>query len=187
MTNLRNKIIKFDFGFTLIELLVVISIIGLLSSVVLASVTTSRKRAIDTSKLQALLQIKNALYIYSVANGGFPGATYYSVSAYEGPPVLPYAWSVFQTVLGNSIILPKDPVINNGSQFYFYTNDFVPGSISSYSSDTDAGGTNPDTCAHKKLLIATVSETGKSLRQDCKFNPATLGAVYPSAIIILVD
>jgi len=39
-------------GFTLIELLVVISIIGLLSSVVMSSVNTARKRADDTQRNQ---------------------------------------------------------------------------------------------------------------------------------------
>jgi prepilin-type N-terminal cleavage/methylation domain-containing protein len=46
-------------GFTLIELLVVISIIGLLSSVVLASLSTARGRAIDSKLIQLAGQLQN--------------------------------------------------------------------------------------------------------------------------------
>ncbi len=51
-------------GFTLIELLVVISIIGLLSSVVLASVTKVRDRARVVSRLASANQIYTALQMY---------------------------------------------------------------------------------------------------------------------------
>src|SRR3989338_3128827 len=51
-------------GFTLIELLVVISIIGLLSSVVLASLNNARAKARDTRRIQDFKQISTALYLY---------------------------------------------------------------------------------------------------------------------------
>lgn len=54
----RNK------GFTLIELLVVISIIGLLSSVVLASLNTARASARDARRKADLRQIATALEFY---------------------------------------------------------------------------------------------------------------------------
>ncbi|HAT68215.1 MAG: hypothetical protein A2481_04005 [Candidatus Yonathbacteria bacterium RIFOXYC2_FULL_47_9] len=57
-------------GFTLIELLVVISIIGLLSSVVLSSVNTARKKAADSKHIQALNQLKRAMELYYDNNGG---------------------------------------------------------------------------------------------------------------------
>jgi prepilin-type N-terminal cleavage/methylation domain-containing protein len=49
----RNK------GFTLIELLVVISIIGLLSSIVLASLSTARGKAKDAAIKSEVLQMRN--------------------------------------------------------------------------------------------------------------------------------
>lgn len=49
---------KGDQGFTLIELLVVISIIGMLSSIVLASVNTARLRAKDTAIKSSMLQLR---------------------------------------------------------------------------------------------------------------------------------
>lgn len=45
-------------GFTLIELLIVIAIIGILASLILASVATSRKKARDASVKNAVSQIR---------------------------------------------------------------------------------------------------------------------------------
>jgi prepilin-type N-terminal cleavage/methylation domain-containing protein len=57
-------------GFTLIELLVVISIIGLLSTVVLSAVNSARAKASDSTKIQALNQLKRAMELYYDNNGG---------------------------------------------------------------------------------------------------------------------
>lgn len=57
-------------GFTLIELLVVISIIGVLSSMVLASLNSSRAKARDVRRKQDLIQISNALQLYYIDNNG---------------------------------------------------------------------------------------------------------------------
>jgi prepilin-type N-terminal cleavage/methylation domain-containing protein len=51
-------------GFTLIELLVVVAIIGLLSSVVLASLNTARGKARDAGREHDLGQIRLALNLY---------------------------------------------------------------------------------------------------------------------------
>lgn len=59
-------------GFTLIELLVVISIIGLLSSVVLASVTKVRDRANIVSRLESANQTYLALQMYLNDRGYYP-------------------------------------------------------------------------------------------------------------------
>ena len=51
-------------GFTLIELLVVITIIGLLSSVGLASFTRAQERARDAKRISDLTSLRNSLEIY---------------------------------------------------------------------------------------------------------------------------
>jgi prepilin-type N-terminal cleavage/methylation domain-containing protein len=59
-------------GFTLIELLVVISIISLLSTIIFANITESRKRARDVVRLTDLRDMQIALELYFNDNGQYP-------------------------------------------------------------------------------------------------------------------
>jgi type IV pilus assembly protein PilA len=59
-------------GFTLIELLVVIAIIGILASVVLASLNTARRKARDAQRISDIKQIKLALEFYFDDNDAYP-------------------------------------------------------------------------------------------------------------------
>ncbi len=62
-------------GFTLIELLVVIAIIGLLSSVVMLSLSSARKKSRDVKRLADLKQIITALDLYYDKYGQYPSTT----------------------------------------------------------------------------------------------------------------
>jgi prepilin-type N-terminal cleavage/methylation domain-containing protein len=57
-------------GFTLIELLVVIAIIGLLSSIVLSSLTSARSKARDAKRLTDMHSIQTALEVYANGHAG---------------------------------------------------------------------------------------------------------------------
>lgn len=59
-------------GFTLIELLVVVAIIGLLSSVALASLNTAREKSRDARRMSDLRQIQRAMEFYYDDNGHYP-------------------------------------------------------------------------------------------------------------------
>ena len=60
-------------GFTLIELLVVLSIIGVLSSVVLATLDSARGKARDARRISDMDQIHTALMLFYETYGWFPG------------------------------------------------------------------------------------------------------------------
>ncbi len=72
MTISKIKLNKDKRGFTLIELLVVISIIGLLSSIVLASLQDARAKGRDAKRLSDMRQIQNALELYRSQNNTYP-------------------------------------------------------------------------------------------------------------------
>ena len=69
-------------GFTLIELLVVIAIIGVLASVVLASLNSARAKSRDARRRTDINQLRLALELYYDANGSYPlsaaGPNWYS-------------------------------------------------------------------------------------------------------------
>lgn len=62
-------------GFTLIELLVVITIIGVLSSIILVSLTTARAKARDARRVVEIDSISKALEIYFTTNNSYPPTT----------------------------------------------------------------------------------------------------------------
>jgi type II secretion system protein G len=62
-------------GFTLIELLVVIAVIGILASVVLASLNSARGKGRDAKRLSDLKQVQTALELYYSTNGSYPSTS----------------------------------------------------------------------------------------------------------------
>ncbi len=75
-------------GFTLIELLVVIAIIGILASVVLASLNTARQKSRDARRIADVKQIQNALELYYDSNSNvYPDALSALITTYI--PVVP--------------------------------------------------------------------------------------------------
>lgn len=75
MKSIRGAALGESKGFTLIELLVVIAIIGLLSSVVLASLTSARKKGRDARRVNDLRQIQLALEFYYDKYNKYPEVT----------------------------------------------------------------------------------------------------------------
>ena len=59
-------------GFTLIELLVVIGIIGIITTIVLGSISSARVRARDAARITQLKGLESTLAIYYSDNGAYP-------------------------------------------------------------------------------------------------------------------
>jgi prepilin-type N-terminal cleavage/methylation domain-containing protein len=108
-------------GFTLIELLVVIAIIGLLASIVLASLSSARAKGRDAVRLEALHQLQTALELYaSDHNGSYPvtfsgaapwtGSNWYSVCPDYGSHTTSGANGYIPNLAPTYIsVLPTDP------------------------------------------------------------------------------
>ncbi len=108
-------------AFTLIELLVVISIIGVLSSVVLANLSSVRSKARDTQRRLTLKQYQSAMEMYASNNqGNYPAATGYFTN--NGFAVV-FAPSYISTVT-------DDPLISSSGKSYIHQRkDAVGGTI----------------------------------------------------------
>jgi type II secretion system protein G len=105
------KFLKKKQGFTLIELLVVVAIIGILATIVLASLSDARARARDSNRLADIGTIQTALEIYHLDNGKYPapGGVVYS----DGP-----SWDTLVTLIGTT--LPVDPTNANSLAYGYF-------------------------------------------------------------------
>ena len=65
--------IKNNYGFTLIELLVVIAIIGVLASMILVDLNAVKAKARDARRLQDIRTIIDAIRMYEIDHGKWPG------------------------------------------------------------------------------------------------------------------
>ena len=97
-------------GFTLIELLVVISIIGLLSSVVFASLNTTRIKARDAKRKADLHSLETAIQLYYEDKGTFPDTA--NTITGDWP-------SGYKVQLAPYIIPPLDPLLPNTLNNYY--------------------------------------------------------------------
>ncbi|MEK7566810.1 MAG: type II secretion system protein [Patescibacteria group bacterium] len=90
-------------GFTLIELLVVIAIIGVLASVVLASLNSARKKSRDARRVADVKQVQLALELYFDSKGEYPDVTSKLAPDYipvvpadpVGTPLVPYPYGAY--------------------------------------------------------------------------------------------
>ena len=97
-------------GFTLIELLVVIAIIGVLASIVLASLNTARLKGRDVRRIADIGQLRLALELYFDSFRGYPvGNAIGSLTGVLDP-----------TYIGS---IPRDPLTAQTYTFQSHNND----------------------------------------------------------------
>ena len=106
-------------GFTIIELLVVIAIIGLLASVIIASLSNVQAKSRDARRMEDLKEISNALGLYSITHNRYP------IAATETALIGTDSISVALTSGSDKSIsaVPNDPIydINIADYRYWYT------------------------------------------------------------------
>jgi len=76
-------------GFTLIELLVVIAIIGVLASVVLASLNSARRKSRDARRVADIKQLQLALELYFDSNSTYPAGGFSALTGVLNPSFIP--------------------------------------------------------------------------------------------------
>ena len=97
-------------GFTLIELLVVVAIIGILATIVIASLNSARVKARDATRDADIKNIQTALEIYHLDNGQYPHQAQWSGIAPNGAWANSgnTSWETLETVMNTT--LARDPV-----------------------------------------------------------------------------
>lgn len=142
-------------GFTLIELLVVIAIIGVLASVVLASVNTARAKSRDARRISDFKQIQLALELYYDTNNQYPIGS-------QGSGV----WSSHAPVYGNNDnyivglaptyipILPRDPRYDEGGQGYLYNSNGTDYSLLAHATMETIVGGDPSAAGNPSYIQA---------------------------------
>lgn len=132
-------------GFTLIELLVVISIIGLLSSVILASLNSARAKSRDARRLADLSQVQTALELYYDGNGTYPvtNAWWGNCSGWGSHPTSGANGWVPNLAPNYIPVLPTDPKPSASACYLYNSNGTEYMLLAYYTVETYTQGTNP--------------------------------------------
>ena len=163
-----NMIIKNKKGFTLIELLVVISIIALLSSVVLAALTSARQKAQMSKVKSEMSEFVKALEIYRTTYGTYPSSTGGSCT---GAYTQTCENGLFTTVINAELTTKKlfsgdlyNKTLKSIPRLLSVNLYYNSGNLISFESDLEGENSNATlTCNGKKpteyLMIVTASDT----------------------------
>ncbi len=109
-------------GFTLIELLVVIAIIGMLSAIVLASLSVARQKGNDSAAKSELVQFRTAFEIYLESHNTYPPNTD-SCSACTNPCDA-VSWNAVVSALKTSNSMSNPPATDPWGRPWCYDNNY---------------------------------------------------------------
>jgi len=132
-------IIRKSKGFTLVELLIVISIIGVLTTLLMANFIGVRQRARDAQRKSDLRQIQSALELYRSDQGVYPQLVPNCSNSIKSPDCSTSTY--MQTVPGDAM----GSSYYNGGKYYFLSNGttYTIGACLENPSDSQGTSTNP--------------------------------------------
>ncbi|MEX2013270.1 MAG: type II secretion system protein GspG, partial [Candidatus Levyibacteriota bacterium] len=124
---------------TLVELLIVISIIGVLTTLLMANFIGVRQRARDGQRKSDLRQLQSALELYRSDQGSYPVLIPNCSSSVKSPDCST------STYMQNVPADPMGPSYYNGGNYYFLSNGttYTLGSCLENSSDSQGTSTSP--------------------------------------------
>jgi len=149
--------------------LVVVAIIGILATVVLASLSSGRASARDARRLADIKTIQTALELYNTENGKYPTTAW----AVGDQP----SWTTLENILG--VNLPDDPLNTNTNNV---SNAATAGDyMYAYFANNDTGF-----CFGRAYMIVANFETKIDTSPGVRFcNNATFG--YGNSIVVGVN
>ena len=157
-------------GFSLVEILIVIAIIGILSSVILASLTVARQKSRDAKRVAEMWQIKRGLDIY------FDGAQSYPSTTPVCSPACPRPSDddVRLQLLNQSDFLPSTPIPPPGGadQYYVYRGVY---DVAGTPTECDIAAPAGTTCTRYELGVSLERSDNVVLQSDAD---KSVGAFY---------
>ncbi len=160
-------------GFTLIELLVVIAIIGLLSTIITASLGSAKSKSRDAKRIADIKTIQTALALYYNDNGMYP------LNIYAASTLTPPSSGLAPTYIA---VVPRDPQATGSETCSTNGANGLPGCYH-YSPHRTAGSStcnanNPPIMYH--LGAALENDNNQALTQDVDAD-GTLMPPFPSS------
>ncbi|MFA5013406.1 MAG: prepilin-type N-terminal cleavage/methylation domain-containing protein, partial [Candidatus Paceibacterota bacterium] len=116
-------------AFTLIELLVVIAIVGILSGLIIVTMSGATNSATDAKRKTAISGLAKALMAYQTFNGGAPVNTTLCDLKQDGTGCTGFPAAIVPDYMGS---IPADP---NGTTYYKYYSDGTTFSVRALLSD----------------------------------------------------
>jgi prepilin-type N-terminal cleavage/methylation domain-containing protein len=177
-----KKYFRKNFGFTLIELLVVISIIGLLSSIVLAALSSARLKGKSGAIQSEMIQVRNFMEINRDANGSYltdfvylstnsgallaPGAAYYYFNS------VGQCGTIISTGNGAQLQSICNAIVGNGGILYIggpLDATWTPHTV--YSIEALLPGTNTYSCIGSSGKNSSGHSSADYSNSGCLANP----------------
>jgi prepilin-type N-terminal cleavage/methylation domain-containing protein len=177
----KRQLTKKTKGFTLIELLVVIAIIGVLASIVLASLNTARLKSRDTRRIADMNQAKLALQLYYDSNRQYPILTTTTgfiptfIGTWPGDPITGTGYTYFPAIDATGVAC-------TGSCQFFHTGAGVEDpKIAAMGSDADRCADTSTSCVAGNG--ATTILTGTTVRGADGISGGVLGTGSDCAVV----